>query len=128
MNSKRSTLVWNTYDSLVDGNFLDAIDRYTEAINMDPDFVDAYKRRGRIFYYKGWSEKARHDLETAVRLDASDKIIEVHPYFDEVNVGRMNLLLGEIMIVEGTNVSRINACGGQENFNIGTTSGRKNLN
>ena len=63
---------------------------------MDPDFVDAYKRRGRIFYYKGWSEKARHDLETAVRLDASDKIIEGHPYFDEVNVGRMNLLLGEI--------------------------------
>ena len=79
-----------------DGNFLDAIDRYTDAINLNPDFADAYKRRGRIFYYKRWSEKARHDLETAVRLDASDKIIEVHPYFEEVNVGRMNFLLGEI--------------------------------
>ena len=79
-----------------DGNFSDAIDRYTDAINLNPDFADAYKRRGRIFYYKRWSEKARHDLETAIHMDASDKMIEVHPYFDEVNVGRMNLLLGVI--------------------------------
>ena len=79
-----------------DGNFSDAIDQYTDAINLNPDFADAYKRRGRIFYYKRYSEKARHDLERAIRLDASDKIIDVHPYFYELNVGRMNLLLGEI--------------------------------
>ena len=85
----------------IGGNFLVAIDRYTEAIDINPDFADAYKRRGRIFYYKQWSEKARHDLETAIRLDASDKIIEVHPYFYEVNVGRMNLLLGEIYTRRG---------------------------
>ena len=85
----------------VDGNFLDAIAQYTDAINLNPDFADAYKRRGRIFYHKLWCEKARHDLEKAVHLDASDKIIELHPYFNEVNVGRVNRLLGEIYYLKG---------------------------
>ena len=34
------------------GNALDAVDLYTEAIELNPNFIAAYKRRARISYYK----------------------------------------------------------------------------
>ena len=85
----------------VKGNALDAINQYTAAIDLNPNFAWAYKRRGRILYHRYSFQNAQFDLEKACKLDEDDEIIGLHPFFDEHNAGCMHRRLGEIYKING---------------------------
>ena len=89
----------------VDGNASNAIKLYTEAIDLNSDFIHAYKRRARILYYKLGLKQAQCDIETVFSLererglydaDTEDEIIGFHLFFDESNAGCMHRILGKI--------------------------------
>ena len=89
----------------INGNASDAVKLYTDTINLNPDFIDAYKRRGRISYHKLDFRKAHLDIEQAFSLEKArglydvnknDEIIGLHLFFDEHNAGCMHRILGKI--------------------------------
>ena len=89
----------------IDGNALKAINFYTDAIGLNPNFIDAYKRRARILYHKVDLRKARCDIEKVFNLekacglyniDKEDEVIGLHPFCDEDNAGCMHHILGKI--------------------------------
>lgn len=91
--------------SEVDGKTSDAIKLYTDAINLNSDFIDTYKRRARILYYKLGLKQAQCDIEKVFSLererglydaDKEDEIIGFHLFFDESNAGCMHRILGKI--------------------------------
>ena len=47
-----------------------AIENFTQAIIMDPNFGDAYKNRGITYRKMGSEEQARQDLQKAKNLGA----------------------------------------------------------
>lgn len=49
--------------------FFDAIDCYTEAIEINPDFAEAYYNRGRSYQYINKHEKAIEDFAVSAKLD-----------------------------------------------------------
>ena len=85
----------------VEGNASDTINLYTTVIDLNPDFVWAYKRRGRLLYYRCSFKDAQLDLEKACNLDNDDEIIGLHPFFNEHNAGFMHRRLGEIYKING---------------------------
>ena len=98
----------------IDGNALEAISLYTEAIDLNPDFVDAYKRRARIRYYKLDLKGAQYDIEKVFDLEqrnglydasAEDELIGFHPFCDEQNAGCMHRILGKIYEFYGDKLS-----------------------
>ena len=89
----------------IDGDHIAAIESYTQAINLDPDLVDAYKRRARILYYKVDLRKAHSDIEKVFSLERSrglyeigreDELIGFHPICYESNAGCMHALMSGI--------------------------------
>ena len=89
----------------IDGNALNAISFYTDAIGSNPNFVDAYKRRARILYHKVDLRKAQSDIEKVFNLEKErglyeigkeDEVIGLHPFCDEGNAGCMHHILGKI--------------------------------
>ena len=46
-----------------------AIVSFSEAIEADPDYANAYCNRGAVYYYKDEYEKAIVDYNVAVKLD-----------------------------------------------------------
>ena len=65
------------YDAL---EYSDAIERYDEAIELNPNYADAYLKRGTVFYYDANDyARARADF---------DKAIELQPNCDEAYVLR----------------------------------------
>ncbi len=60
-----------------------AIENYTKAITLKPDYADAYYNRGGAWLRLGERDKAKVDLETARNLGndaltALDKILQDH--------------------------------------------------
>ncbi len=53
------------------GGFKTAIDQYTKAISLDPEFVVLYSNRSAAFLANGESSKALRDARKCVELDAS---------------------------------------------------------
>ena len=89
----------------VDGKHSKAIKLYTATIDLNPNFISAYKRRARILYHMGDLGKAQCDAENACSLEKEhgfydlnkeDEIIGFHLFFDEHNAGCMHRILGEI--------------------------------
>ena len=65
-----------------------AIDLYSEIIDRDPNFTDAYKRRGRLYYYMSRTSiskiiEAHKDLSIALEQDPIDSEVEFHPLMKE---------------------------------------------
>lgn len=98
----------------VGGNALDAIGLYTEAIDLNPDFIAAYKRRARISYYMGDLRKAQWDAKSACNLEKDhgfyhlnkeDEIIGFHLFVDEHNAGCMHRILAEIYKYYGDKIN-----------------------
>ncbi len=50
--------------------FSEAIDEFNQAIELAPDFAEAYKYRAIDLYNLGWKEEAINDFKTAIRLYA----------------------------------------------------------
>lgn len=57
----------NAYTQI--GNFEDAVKDFTEAINSDPQFADAYYSRGRVLGRLGKHEQAIDDFTKAISLN-----------------------------------------------------------
>ncbi|OBQ20937.1 MAG: hypothetical protein AN481_16740, partial [Aphanizomenon flos-aquae LD13] len=45
-----------------------AIDDYTQAIKINPNYANAYYNRGIVYYQLGDKQKAREDLQRAAQL------------------------------------------------------------
>ncbi|MEY3401050.1 MAG: hypothetical protein RLZZ86_665, partial [Cyanobacteriota bacterium] len=45
-----------------------AIDDYNQAIKFNPNYAQAYARRGIVYYQLGDKQKAREDLQRAAQL------------------------------------------------------------
>ena len=65
-----------------------AIDLYSEIIDQDPNFTEAYKRRGRLYYYMSRTSipkiiEAHKDLSIALEQDPIDRKVEFHPLVRE---------------------------------------------
>ena len=70
-----------------------AIDLYSEIIDQDPNFTDAYKGRGRLYYYMSRTSmtsisipkivKAHKDLSIALEQDPIDREVQFHPLIKE---------------------------------------------
>lgn len=65
-----------------------AIDLYSEIIDQDPNFTDAYKRRGRLYYYMSRTStrkiiEAHKDLSIALEQDPIDREVQFHPLMKE---------------------------------------------
>ncbi|SVD47449.1 uncharacterized protein METZ01_LOCUS400303, partial [marine metagenome] len=61
------------YDSGVrmqrQGRLDEAVNRYTEALRVDPSLVQAYSNRGSAYLNLGQPEKAIPDLDQAIQMD-----------------------------------------------------------
>src|SRR5215472_8892530 len=51
------------------GDYDSAIADYTEAINRQPNFIDAYTNRGRAWFKRGNFDRANKDFSDAIRLN-----------------------------------------------------------
>lgn len=89
----------------IDGNAVDAIKLYTDTIELNTEFISAYKRRGRILYHMLNYKNALSDIRKACSLEKSygfydinkeDEIIDLHLFFNEHNAGCMHRILGKI--------------------------------
>ena len=98
----------------VDGKVSEAIDLYTATIGLNPDFIDAYKRRARILYHKLDLRQAQCDIEKVFSLEQKrgfydagkeDEIIGLHLFFDEHNAGCMHRILGRIYKYYGDEIN-----------------------
>ena len=98
----------------VHGKALDAIGLYTQAIDLNRNFMAAYKRRARILYYKLGLKQAQCDIEKVFSLEREcglydankeDEIIGFHLFFDESNPGCMHRILGEIYDFYGDKIN-----------------------
>ncbi len=45
-----------------------AIEDYTKAIELKPDYADAYYRRSKVWLHLGETEKAKADMQTASEI------------------------------------------------------------
>ncbi|MGQ9630276.1 MAG: tetratricopeptide repeat protein [bacterium] len=50
------------------GEYDNAINRYNQALEKDPDFAEAYYKRGTAYRYKGEMERALEDFRKAIEL------------------------------------------------------------
>ena len=49
-----------------------AIADLTKALQLNPDFADAYHHRGRAYFVKGELDRALNDLNRAIQLDPNN--------------------------------------------------------
>ena len=68
-----------------------AVEEFSKAISVDPDFAEAYINRGLAYYSAGDDEAAISDFETALNLDFEPQTTQMW-----VNRGRVNSILGNI--------------------------------
>jgi tetratricopeptide (TPR) repeat protein len=59
-------------------NYQGAIENFTQAIKLNPDYAQAYNQRGDAFYRLGNYEKAQSDSSEAIRLNSKD----TNAYYD----------------------------------------------
>ena len=57
-----------------EGHFDDAIEEYTEAIQLDPQFLLAYIKRGVAYHNLQEYERAIEDFDEALRLDSESAL------------------------------------------------------
>jgi tetratricopeptide (TPR) repeat protein len=57
------------YASHTSGNYNDAINAYSKAIELNPKLAMAYNNRGNAYYMLGNHRQAIHDLDKAIELD-----------------------------------------------------------
>ena len=57
------------------GEFERAIVDYTEAIELKPDYADAYYRRSKVWLHLGEVEKAKSDMKTASDIGISSATV-----------------------------------------------------
>ena len=58
------------FDSSDLGLYAEAISHYDKAIQLDPDFADAYNKRGFAYYHGvGHEQRAIRDIDKAIQLD-----------------------------------------------------------
>jgi serine/threonine protein kinase len=69
------------------GNYRQAIEEYSDAIRLDPKFVNAYTNRGLSYYHLGDRTRAFDDYSTAIQLDPNSKGASV-PYLNRAIVWR----------------------------------------
>ena len=50
-----------------------AIENYTKAIELKPDYADAYYRRSKAWLHLGEQEKAKADMQTASNIGINSK-------------------------------------------------------
>ena len=50
-----------------------AIENYTQAIALKPDYADAYYRRSKAWLHLGETEKAKSDMQTASKIGINSK-------------------------------------------------------
>ena len=94
-----------------DERWEDAIPKYNRAIELDPDFADAFQNRGVSYFNLGLYQRARQDFDEATRLDPKAgswiKVFVYQDLYDAVETqphdaksyydrGRSHLLLGEL--------------------------------
>jgi len=53
---------------------------FNKAIELDPNYVQTYIKRGSIFMEQGDAEKTFNEFETAISIDAEDPNIYYHRY------------------------------------------------
>lgn len=56
------------------GNYIKAIEYYTNAINLKPDYINAYNYRGYAYYAILEYEKAINDFNMAIKIKPDDPI------------------------------------------------------
>jgi tetratricopeptide (TPR) repeat protein len=59
-------------DSYQAGDYKAALNKFTQAINIDPDYAAAYNKRGDSFYRLGDYNKSQKDSSDAIRLNPKD--------------------------------------------------------
>ena len=50
-----------------------AIENYTQAIGLKPDYADAYYKRSKTWLQLGETEKAKSDMQTASKIGINSK-------------------------------------------------------
>jgi Raf kinase inhibitor-like YbhB/YbcL family protein len=63
------------------GDYEEAIEKFTEAILLDPQHAPAYSGRGSAYLHTGQSQKAIHDYDEAIRL-APENSNEADDYYN----------------------------------------------
>ena len=58
------------------GNLQGAVQDYTTAIELDPDYTDAYTRRGMMYTLLDRDDEANQDFDRAVRLGTDRETLE----------------------------------------------------
>ena len=70
------------YVNMLEKNFKQAVNAYTQAIEKHPEFAEAYYNRGLIYLFQGNKEEGRKDLSKAGELGiyTAYNIIERYAY------------------------------------------------
>jgi len=55
------------------GRVEDALEQYSKAIDMEPDYIDAYLQRARLYKKQGKFEEAANDYERAITFDEKEE-------------------------------------------------------
>lgn len=69
------------------GNYTDAIDQFSRALEADPEFVPAYLERSKSFEVTGQLRKAADDLKRAITFEQKDPSLYYH-------AARLHFMLG----------------------------------
>jgi tetratricopeptide (TPR) repeat protein len=86
------------------GNHKDAIDQFTKALDIDPEFVQAYVERARSYEATGDLQHAADDLKRALVFEQK----EAELYYDaaRVNYGLGNYMEAQVLITQSTELNR----------------------
>lgn len=72
------TLYWEGAKYMERGNYQEAIEAFTLAIRLDPNYIEAYQYRGFIFSKLGHENRAESDLRTAQELKLKQSIFQTN--------------------------------------------------
>jgi len=79
LNKNYAEAYYNLGTLLMSRPFLllnDAVKQFDKAIELNPNYAKAYNNRGMTYTYLGDFEKAKKDLETALKLSPDNKVFK----------------------------------------------------
>jgi tetratricopeptide (TPR) repeat protein len=70
---KAKTYYKTAHEFLESKNYDDALTQFSKALEIEPDYIDAYMARGQIYEFKGELEKAKTDYERALTFETKSE-------------------------------------------------------
>ena len=68
-NEELTSLLQTGSDFVNDNQYIKAIEIFTEVINLDPNWAEAWNKRATVFYLMGEFQKSQNDIDKVLKLE-----------------------------------------------------------